>query len=985
MLFSGGEYFPIDSVLPEINYRMLQRDENEILLYYQNVRGLRTKIDDVFLTTRECCYDIIILTETGLDDRINSLQLFGCTFNVFRCDRSPDNSNKTAFGGVLVAVSQKHNSSVIKTVNGRCLEQVCVSVTVRGTRLLICGVYIPPDRSQLVSVIDEHIASISELYSKSRTDDSVVLICGDYNQPRIVWNNNDNHGSISAAGAALVDGIDFLNLCQINAQPNHLGRLLDLVFCASDRRCATDICLAPLVLPLDPHHPALTISLPVESSNNNNNAFTQRLQINETRVLNYRKIDFDALTEFLESVSWDTLSQQDDVDSMVLLFRDTICQWFSTNLPFVKAPASPPWTTAHLRSLKRERNCWQRKFRRYRTATARSNFKRSSDEYRRLNAGLYKNYVLRVQTDLRKNPRNFWNFVNSKRKCSSIPSNICLDGFESSSDSDTCEMFAQYFASVFADKTASDLEFEVACESVPANIVDLSTFSITTDMITAAAKKLKRSFSAGPDGIPAVVIGRCASILAEPLCCIFNKSFAEGKFPTIWKQSFMFPVFKTGDRRNVRNYRGITSLSAASKLFEIIVSKVVLSCTKSYISTDQHGFMPGRSVSTNLLDFTSTCITHMERKAQIDVIYTDLKAAFDRIDHRILLKKISRLGASQRFTDWLDSYLCGRVLRVQVGSCCSSEFTNNSGVPQGSNMGPLLFMLFFNDVASLLGAGCKLVYADDLKLYLIVRSFDDCRRLQGLLDIFVSWCRKNWLTVSIGKCQIMTFHRKVNPIEYNYQIDNQQLNRVDHVSDLGVLLDAKLTFNAHRANVITKATRQLGFISKVSRDFVDPHCLKALYCSLVRPILENACLVWCPQQLSWNLRIERVQKRFLRIALRNLPWRDPTNLPPYPDRCRLIELDTLERRRKIQQAIFVAKTLNGEIDSPKMLSLMNFRASQRTLRSTGLLQTNFHRTTFGFNEPIAGCIRTFSKVEELFDFNVPSHKFAQNISHSSLL
>src|SRR5450759_4674880 len=221
----------------------------------------------------------------------------------------------------------------------------------------------------------------------------------------------------------------------------------------------------------------------------------------------------------------------------------------------------------------------------------------------------------------------------------------------------------------------------------------------------------------------------------------------------------MFPVFKSGDRRNVRNYRGITSLSAASKLFEIIVSKVIFSQSKNYISTDQHGFMPGRSVTTNLLHFTNTCVTAMEGKAQVDVIYTDLKAAFDKIDYKVLLVKLSRLGSSSKLISWLSSYLTGRKLRVKIDASISSTFCNSSGVPQGSNLGPLLFTLFFNDVASKLGLDCKIIYADDLKIYFVIRSAEDCHRLQNLLNLFVDWCHRNKLIISVPKCSVMTFHR----------------------------------------------------------------------------------------------------------------------------------------------------------------------------------------------------------------------------------
>ena len=158
---------------------------------------------------------------------------------------------------------------------------------------------------------------------------------------------------------------------------------------------------------------------------------------------------------------------------------------------------------------------------------------------------------MRVQTELRRNPKHFWNFVNSKRKCSSIPSVVCLDEVESTSTFESCELFAKFFASVFAENIASDEDAEIASVDVPENLVDLGTFLVTPDMIITASKRLKKSYSAGPDGIPTAVFSYCAAALAEPLCHIFNKSFDQGIFPMIWKQSFMFPVFKSGDRRNV--------------------------------------------------------------------------------------------------------------------------------------------------------------------------------------------------------------------------------------------------------------------------------------------------------------------------------------------------------------------------------------------------------------------------------------------------
>lgn len=231
----------------------------------------------------------------------------------------------------------------------------------------------------------------------------------------------------------------------------------------------------------------------------------------------------------------------------------------------------------------------------------------------------------------------------------------------------------------------------------------------------------------------------------------------------------------------------------------------------------------------------------------------------------------------------------------------------------------------------------------------------------------------------------MSYFRNKSPILNDYDINGIVLQRTDSFNDLGVLLDHKLTFNLHRTNVIAKANRQLGFISKISREFTDPYCLKALWCSLIRPILEGATLVWTPHQLTWSLRMESVQRRFIRTALRNLPWRNPLNLPPYADRCRLLGLDTLDYRRKIQQAAFVAKLLNGEVDSCRLLELLNIRVAPRMLRDSYLLQPRFHRTAFGFHEPIAAMIRTFSSVEQLHEFGESSNRFISRIRSRNVL
>lgn len=168
---------------------------------------------------------------------------------------------------------------------------------------------------------------------------------------------------------------------------------------------------------------------------------------------------------------------------------------------------------------------------------------------------------------------------------------------------------------------------------------------------------------------------------------------------------------------------------------------------------------------------------------------------------------------------------------------------------------------------------------------------------------------------------------------------------------------------------------------KISEDFHDPLCLRTLYCSLVRSILEFSVVVWCPYQACWIARFESVQKKFVRYALRYLPWRYPSNLPSYEDRCALLGIDTLEDRRRKAQAIFAAKIIIGEIDSPELLRQLYFYAPERVMRQRNFMHLVPRNTQYGMNEPIRAVADAFNEAYMWFDFNVPLSVFIRNLTY----
>jgi hypothetical protein len=428
-----------------------------------------------------------------------------------------------------------------------------------------------------------------------------------------------------------------------------------------------------------------------------------------------------------------------------------------------------------------------------------------------------------------------------------------------------------------------------------------------------ATSRLKTSFKLGPDGIPSIILKTYIAHLLDPLQKIFQLSLSSGIFPACWKAADMFPVHKKGCKRDVNNYRGITSLSVISKLFELVVIESLSAHCRQQLSAEQHGFSSGRSTTTNLLCLTTYITDSMVDRAQTDVIYTDLTAAFDKLNHDIAIAKLDRLGVGGNLLRWFGSYLTDRRLTVTYSDHQSASFSATSGIPQGSHLGPLIFLLYFNDVHHMI-RGPKLSFADDLKIFLRINSTADCNFLQTQVDAFADWCILNRLVVNPAKCSVITFSWKKTPIIFSYNLQGTVIDRVHCVKDLGVLLDSQLTFKNHIAYVIDKASKTLGLVFRMAKLFTDIQCMKSLYCSLVRSTLEYCSSVWSPKYDNSEERVEAVQRRFVRFALRRLSWNNPFQLPSYESRCKLIELQTLRIRRNVSRALTIADIIQGRID-----------------------------------------------------------------------
>jgi hypothetical protein len=432
--------------------------------------------------------------------------------------------------------------------------------------------------------------------------------------------------------------------------------------------------------------------------------------------------------------------------------------------------------------------------------------------------------------------------------------------------------------------------------------------SLTCENIKERLTNLDSDKASGVDEVNSYVLKRCSAAFSKPLCIIFNRSISEGRVPCQWKDANVSPIFKKGSRLIAANYRPVSLTSIVCKVMEGFVRDELLKYMKSecLIANEQHGFVPGKACVTNLLETLDIVTKAVANGLSVDVIYLDFLKAFDMVPHKRLLLKLRGYGVKGDLLNWFESFLKDRRQRVILGDVVSDWEKVTSGVPQGSVLGPLLFVIFINDLPSILENYCKL-YADDSKIIAIIKDELSNESLQKDIDSVTDWT-KNWLMrLNATKCKVM--HFGVDDDKYKYEIDDlctdkrSSLEESECERDLGVHVASDLKWRYHVNEIASRANRVLGSLMKtfISRDSL---LWKKLYVSLVRPHLEFASAVWNPYLEGDEKVLENVQRRAMRIpfSLRKMSE---------DDRLKSWGLTTLKERRVRGDLIQMYKSVNG--------------------------------------------------------------------------